>query len=108
MPVYGRFADMLAYRLDHRSLSISKASPQPSAYPCVSWERLFKSRGMKNPIPRIQMLDGLNEGWIDFERGRAGTQKGRVALEVVLEAMIEPEVGCPGKPLFRLPVPERN
>jgi len=59
------------------------------AVPRESWERLFKSQGMKNPIPRIQMLDGFNEGWIDFERGRAGTQKGRVALEVVLEEMIE-------------------
>ncbi len=76
------------------------------AVPRESWERLFKSQGMKNPIPRIQMLDGFNEGWIDFERGRAGTQKGRVGLEVVLEAMIEREVGCPGKPLARLPVPE--
>jgi NAD(P)H dehydrogenase (quinone) len=59
------------------------------AVPRESWERLFKSQGMKNPIPRIQMLDGFNEGWIDFERGRAGTQKGRIALEVILEAMIE-------------------
>jgi NAD(P)H dehydrogenase (quinone) len=59
------------------------------AVPRESWERLFKSQGMKNPIPRIQMLDGFNEGWIDFENGRAGTQKGRIALEVVLEAMIE-------------------
>ena len=59
------------------------------AVPRESWERLFKSQGMKNPIPRIQMLDGFNEGWIDFERGRAGTQKGRIPLEVVLEAMIE-------------------
>jgi len=47
---------------------------------------------MKNPIPRIQMLDGFNEGWIDFESGRAGTQKGRIVLEVVLESMIEREI----------------
>jgi hypothetical protein len=24
---------------------------------------------MKNPTPRIQMLDGFNEGWIEFESG---------------------------------------
>jgi NAD(P)H dehydrogenase (quinone) len=39
------------------------------AVPRGSWEALFKSQGMKNPIPRIRMLDGFNEGWIDFEHG---------------------------------------
>jgi hypothetical protein len=43
---------------------------------------------MKNPIPRIRMLDGFNEGWIDFERGEAESQKGSVALETVLKAII--------------------
>jgi hypothetical protein len=46
---------------------------------------------MKNPTPRIRMLDGFNEGWIDFERGKAGSQKGSVALESVLKALIEGE-----------------
>lgn len=58
------------------------------AVPRESWEALFKSQGMKNPIPRIRMLDGFNEGWIDFERGVAGSQKGSVALETVLKALI--------------------
>ena len=58
------------------------------AVPRMSWEALFKSQGMKNPIPRIRMLDGFNEGWIDFERGEVGSQKGSVALETVLKALI--------------------
>jgi len=58
------------------------------AVPRASWEALFKSQGMKNPMPRIRMLDGFNEGWIDFERGEAGSQKGSVALETVLKALI--------------------
>jgi uncharacterized protein YbjT (DUF2867 family) len=58
------------------------------AVPRASWEALFKSQGMKNPMPRIRMLDGFNEGWIDFERGDAGSQKGGVALETVLKALI--------------------
>jgi uncharacterized protein YbjT (DUF2867 family) len=58
------------------------------AVPRASWEALFKSQGMKNPMPRIRMLDGFNEGWIDFERGEAGSQKGGVALEAVLKALI--------------------
>ena len=63
-------------------------SVRMEAVPRVSWEALFKSQGMKNPIPRIRMLDGFNEGWIDFERGELGSQKGSVALETVLKALI--------------------
>jgi hypothetical protein len=54
-----------------------------------TWEALFLSQGMKNPTPRIRMLDGFNEGWIEFESGEAGSQKGKVALETVLRSLIE-------------------
>jgi uncharacterized protein YbjT (DUF2867 family) len=59
------------------------------AVPRDSWEPLFKSQGMKNPTPRIRMLDGFNEGWIDFEQGEAGSEKGTVVLETVLKSLIE-------------------
>jgi uncharacterized protein YbjT (DUF2867 family) len=59
--------------------------------PRESWEALFKSQGMKNPTPRIRMLDGFNEGWIDFEGGEAERRKGSVTLETVLKALIERE-----------------
>jgi NAD(P)H dehydrogenase (quinone) len=59
------------------------------AVPRESWEALFKSQGMKNPMPRIRMLDGFNEGWIDFERGEAGAIRGSVPLETVLKTLIE-------------------
>jgi uncharacterized protein YbjT (DUF2867 family) len=58
------------------------------AVPRQSWEGLFKSQGTKNPLPRMQMLDGFNEGWIEFENGEASSQKGSVALESVLKALI--------------------
>jgi hypothetical protein len=61
------------------------------AVPRGTWESLFKSQGMKNPTPRIQMLDGFNEGWIEFEGGEAGSRKGSVALETVLRTLIERE-----------------
>jgi NAD(P)H dehydrogenase (quinone) len=57
--------------------------------PRATWEPLFRSQGMKNPTPRIRMLDGFNEGWIEFESGQAGSQKGRVALKTVLRSLIE-------------------
>jgi uncharacterized protein YbjT (DUF2867 family) len=61
--------------------------------PRETWEPLFKSQGMKNPTPRIQMLDGFNEGWIDFEGKGIGSRKGKVALETVLRTLIERESG---------------
>jgi len=33
------------------------------------WEKVFRSGGMQNPTPRIQMLDGFNQGWIQFSDG---------------------------------------
>ena len=30
--------------------------------PRGSWEALFRAQGMKNPLPRMRMLDGFNEG----------------------------------------------
>jgi uncharacterized protein YbjT (DUF2867 family) len=59
------------------------------AVPRDTWESLFKSQGMNNPIPRIQMLSGFNEGWIEFESGEAGSRKGKVELRTVLQQLIE-------------------
>lgn len=63
------------------------------AVPRETWKSLFKSQGMKNPEPRIQMLDGFNEGWIDFEGKEAALRKGKVALDTVLRTLIERENG---------------
>jgi uncharacterized protein YbjT (DUF2867 family) len=57
--------------------------------PHDTWETLFRSQGMKNPLPRIRMLDGFNEGWIEFARGEAGALRGSVALRTVLATLIE-------------------
>jgi len=67
------------------------SSVRMQVVPRESWEALFKSQGMKNPIPRIRMLDGFNEGWIEFEGGEVGSQKGNESLESVLKALIERE-----------------
>src|SRR6476469_5814609 len=63
--------------------------------PRESWEKLFTAQGMKNPSPRLQMLDGFNEGWIDFERGASGSEKGSVPLETVLKALTKREAKSP-------------
>jgi len=45
----------------------------------------------EEPHTRIPNADGFNEGWIEFERGEAGSRKGKVALETVLQTLIERE-----------------
>jgi NAD(P)H dehydrogenase (quinone) len=59
------------------------------AVPRETWKELFKSQGMKDPQPRMRMLDGFNEGWIEFENGQAGSIKGDISLETVLRGLIE-------------------
>ena len=53
-----------------------------------TWEALFRSQGMKDPLPRMRMLDGFNEGWIAFEGKEADIVKGDVELETVLRALV--------------------
>ena len=59
------------------------------AVPRESWEDLFKSQGMKNPTPRIRMLDGFNEGWIDFSGRGANAIKGSVSVEEVVASLVQ-------------------
>jgi uncharacterized protein YbjT (DUF2867 family) len=56
--------------------------------PRDTWEALFRSQGMKNPLPRMRMLDGFNEGWITFEGKDADILKGEVELDTVLQALV--------------------
>jgi uncharacterized protein YbjT (DUF2867 family) len=55
----------------------------------AGWEALFLAQGMQNPTPRMRMLDGFNEGWIEFEAGQAWSCKGQVPLDVVLQGLVE-------------------
>jgi uncharacterized protein YbjT (DUF2867 family) len=55
--------------------------------PRASWEAMFRSQGMKNPEPRMRMLDGFNEGWIEFE-DREGVLRGKVEIETVLRILL--------------------
>ena len=58
------------------------------AVPRQTWEQLFKSQGMKHPEPRIQMLDGFNQGWIEFEQNETMRRKGRIGLKEVLTGLV--------------------
>jgi NAD(P)H dehydrogenase (quinone) len=58
------------------------------AVPHDQWETLFRSQGVMHPTPRIRMIDGFNEGWIDFESGEANSRKERTTLESVLRSLV--------------------
>ena len=79
------------YSADDIAAALASALGNPvknKIVPRSSWEELFRSQGMKNPLPRVQMLDGFNEGWIDFESGPEATRKGRVTLESAIRALV--------------------
>jgi uncharacterized protein YbjT (DUF2867 family) len=52
-----------------------------------TWEGLFASQGMKHPMPRIQMLDGFNDGWIDFEGRSEDIVKGKTPIVDVIRKL---------------------
>jgi uncharacterized protein YbjT (DUF2867 family) len=58
------------------------------AVPRSEWETIFRSFGMTNPLPRMQMVDGFNEGWIDFPNRGDGARKGRVTIDQAIAAIV--------------------
>ncbi|MFV0671585.1 NmrA family NAD(P)-binding protein [Variovorax sp. tm] len=57
------------------------------AVPRENWGAIFRAQGMRDPVPRIQMLDGFNEGWIRFEGDDASVRKGRVSVAEVIRSL---------------------
>ena len=52
------------------------------------WEDLFKKQGAADPAPRIEMLDGFNSGWVDFQGPPALQLKGRIELHEVIRSLV--------------------
>ncbi|MCS4245978.1 NmrA family NAD(P)-binding protein [Pseudomonas sp. BIGb0164] len=50
-----------------------------------TWEALLRSQGAQNPLPRMRMVDGFNEGWICFEHEHV--IKGSTPLLTVLREL---------------------
>ncbi|RVD55909.1 NmrA family transcriptional regulator [Mesorhizobium sp. M2D.F.Ca.ET.185.01.1.1] len=48
--------------------------------PRERWEAIFREQGMRHPEMRMRMLDGFNEGWIDFRDPDAQRRKGRIGI----------------------------
>jgi uncharacterized protein YbjT (DUF2867 family) len=68
--------------------AVLKRTVRVETVPRESWEQIFRSQGTRNPLPRIRMLDGFNEGWIEFsEHGRLAV-KGTTTLERVIAELV--------------------
>ncbi len=61
-----------------------RAAPVPREI----WEELFRTQGMRNPSPRMRMLDGFNEGWIEFENKGAKAIKGGMDVLAVISSIV--------------------
>lgn len=55
--------------------------------PRDTWEAQFRGQGMQHPQGRMRMIDGFNEGWIDFERDGTEQRTGTVTFETVLREL---------------------
>lgn len=52
-----------------------------------TWEALLRAQGAQNPLPRMRMVDGFNEGWICFEHEQV--LKGDTSLLTVLRELAD-------------------
>lgn len=57
------------------------------AVPRERWEAMFREQGMRDPLPRMRMLDGFNEGWLCFEGPDEAIRKGRIGFDAVLREL---------------------
>jgi NAD(P)H dehydrogenase (quinone) len=55
--------------------------------PRAKWEQRFRREGMQHPEARIRMLDGFNEGWIDFQYDGTERRTGAVELAEILSEL---------------------
>ena len=57
--------------------------------PREQWESIFRGQGMRNPIARMQMIEGFNAGWIDFADRGAHARKGSISIDEAITTLIQ-------------------
>jgi uncharacterized protein YbjT (DUF2867 family) len=57
--------------------------------PHEKWDPLFRAQGLRNTGPRIRMLDGFNEGWIDFSCNGENRLRGTTSAAEVVATLVE-------------------
>jgi uncharacterized protein YbjT (DUF2867 family) len=67
------------------------APVRAAVVPHDRWESIFRAQGIKNPTPRMQMIDGFNAGWIDFPDHGARARKGSIGIDQAIATLIHRE-----------------
>ncbi|RFU44681.1 NmrA family NAD(P)-binding protein [Paraburkholderia sp. DHOC27] len=63
---------------------------EPQIVPREQWEALFQSQGTAWPLPRMEMIDGFNSGWIEFEADGVHERViGETSYKVVMEELVK-------------------
>lgn len=57
------------------------------------WEKIFRDQGMRYPEMRMRMIDGFNEGWIDFRDPSAKRRKGRIGIDEAIAKLVAGKAG---------------
>ena len=83
-----------AHRVSPNDLAaaFSKVLDRPvraEAVPRDQWEAIFRNQGMKNPEPRMQMVDGFSAGWIDFADRGAHARKGAIGIDQAIATLVQ-------------------
>jgi uncharacterized protein YbjT (DUF2867 family) len=65
------------------------APVRAAVVPRDRWESIFRAQGMKNPTPRMQMIDGFNAGWIDFPDHGAHARKGFIGIDQAIATLMQ-------------------
>jgi uncharacterized protein YbjT (DUF2867 family) len=88
-----RVVELQAERVTPNAIAsaFTKALGRPvraEAVPRAHWEEIFRSEGMRNPLPRMQMIEGFNKGWIDFPDHGAGARTGWIDVDSAIAALV--------------------
>jgi uncharacterized protein YbjT (DUF2867 family) len=65
------------------------APVRAEAVPREQWESIFRAQDMKNPTPRMQMIEGFNAGWIDFPDRGAHARKGSISIDQAIATLVQ-------------------
>ena len=62
-----------------------------NAVPRKDWQGRFTAQGTPDyaTAPRIEMIDGFNSGWIEFEKKGGESIKGHITIEEVIRKLVE-------------------
>ena len=94
----GRRVIELESRTRYRPLDMAQAlaracgrEVQAVAIPREEWLTRFESEGTpaERAMPRVEMLDGFNSGWIDFEHANAEHVRGSTPLDTAVGALAQ-------------------